>query len=514
MKASKVVMLVVGTLLSLIGIFLVTAGAILGWAYIGQRDGYLTSPTERFQTSTSAVVSEQIDLIGRDGLPPEIGPEELGRILLRGSAADPGRALFIGIGPKSDVDAYLKGVAHAEVTDVEFDPFVPRYRAIPGSALAQPPASQTFWSASASGVGTQELRWNLQQGSWTVVIMNADASPGVSADLQAGAHINFLGPLALVLLGGGLLMLVIGVPVLVAGAIGLGRHGPPQPHRPVTGEPPAGEVAAEEAAALARSAPPRPPVYPVHLRGDLDEPVSRWLWLVKWFLAIPHYIVLFFLGVAFMVMTVIAGVAILFTGRYPRAIFDFNVGVMRWAWRVSFYTYSALGTDRYPPFTLERTDYPADLEIEYPERLGRGLVLVKWWLLAIPHYIILWVLAGGIGGWGVDFAVGDINRDNMVGDPSWGSGGLLGILVFIAAVIVLFTGRYPRGLFDFIMGINRWVYRVWAYAALMRDEYPPFHLDSGPREPHEYAAAHGDSEGGPSSDDPRVDGHVNGGPTP
>jgi hypothetical protein len=212
--------------------------------------------------------------------------------------------------------------------------------------------------------------------------------------------------------------------------------------------------------------------YPARLDGRLDPDLSRWRWLVKWLLVIPHVVVLVFLWIATIVLTVVAGFAILFTGRYPRGIFDFNVGVMRWTWRVSFYAIDAFGTDRYPPFSLKSDPtYPAEFSVDYPERLSRGLVLVKWWLLALPHYLVVAFFAGGLGlgwtgGWGAA-----------------GGGGLIALLAVIGAVVLLVTGDYPVPIFDFVMGMNRWCYRVLAYAALMRDEYPPFRLDPGGGDP-------------------------------
>jgi hypothetical protein len=219
--------------------------------------------------------------------------------------------------------------------------------------------------------------------------------------------------------------------------------------------------------------------YPVRVDASLDPSLSRWLWLVKWLLLIPHYVVLAFLWLAFLVVSVIAFFAILFTGRYPRPLFDFNVGVLRWSWRVHYYGYWALGTDRYPPFTLaEVSDYPAHLDVAYPERLSRGLVLVKWWLLAIPHYIVLAVFVGG-GLW-----LGTRGGTGNGWDNGWSAGvDLVGLLVLIAAIVLLFTGRYPRPIYDFVLGMDQWALRVAAYATLMTDRYPPFRLDMGGTDP-------------------------------
>lgn len=247
----------------------------------------------------------------------------------------------------------------------------------------------------------------------------------------------------------GLALLVVGLSLIILGAAGLGRGLLP-PSRPgTTGWEGGG--------------------YPARLEGQLDPNLSRWRWLVKWFLAIPHYIVLAILGIAFVVVTAAAGVMILFTGRYPASLFSFTVGVMRWHWRVAFYANGVLGTDHYPPFTLAHTDYPATFEVDYPEKLSHWKVLVKSWLLALPHLLIVAALTGSIWASSNDGGTNGIS--------------LLGLLVFITAVILLFTGVYRRGLFNLIMGINRWAYRTITYAALMRDDYPPFRLDQGALDP-------------------------------
>jgi hypothetical protein len=208
---------------------------------------------------------------------------------------------------------------------------------------------------------------------------------------------------------------------------------------------------------------------PVRVEGHLEQPLSRWLWLVKWFLLIPHWIILVFLWIAFVLTTIAAFFVILFTGRYPRGIFDFNVGVMRWTWRVFFYSYSGLGTDRYPPFTLAVVaDYPARIEIDYPEEQRRGLRLIGWWLLGLPQYAVAGVLDGSGFAW--------VGGGRFVG-------GIISVLVITAGILLLFKKGYRQDLFDFIMGLNRYTWRVSAYFVLMTPVYPPFRLDPGPSEP-------------------------------
>ncbi|MET9602891.1 DUF4389 domain-containing protein [Streptomyces sp. NPDC006459] len=219
---------------------------------------------------------------------------------------------------------------------------------------------------------------------------------------------------------------------------------------------------------------PYAPYSPHSLRVQavLDPGLTRWMWLVKWLLAIPHYFALILLHIAFVLVTVVAFFGVLITGRYPRPLFDFNVGVMRWSTRVSYYSSAVLGTDAYPPFTLKDVpDYPIRVDVTYPERLSRGLVLVKW-LLIVPQLLVITLLV--TSGW---------SAYQYLADYSPFSSGLIGVLSLVAVMILLCTGTYPRGLFDLLMGLMRWMLRVLVYAALMTDEYPPFRLDMGGSEP-------------------------------
>lgn len=193
------------------------------------------------------------------------------------------------------------------------------------------------------------------------------------------------------------------------------------------------------------------PAEAVRVRGAIDAPSNK-LWLAKWcVLAVPHYPILIGLYLVYPLVVFAAGVAILFTGRYPRPLFDFNVGVLRWSWRVMNYRFPMNTTDKYPPFTLKpQADYPGDLEVDYPEQLSRGAVLVKWWLLALPQIIMCWAMEAP-----------------------------LQVLCVISAVRLLARGTVSQGMFDLLMGMVRWRYRVAVYVSLMTDEYPPFRMDLG-----------------------------------
>lgn len=184
--------------------------------------------------------------------------------------------------------------------------------------------------------------------------------------------------------------------------------------------------------------------YPVRFEVMYPEGQNRWMILIRWLLVFPHIIIIEFLGIAALVVGWIAWWAILFTGRYPEGMFNFVVGVSRWGNNATAYQ---LFHNAYPPFSMDEGAYePMLYTVERQERYSRLLIFVKW-LLAIPHLIIVAVLA------------------------------LLAVIVyFLVFFAVLITGRYPRGMFDFIVGVGRWSARVNAYVSLLTDRYPPFSL--------------------------------------
>lgn len=457
MKPARIIALIAALMLfALPAAAMLIGGAIVTGGYIveGDDDGFFDETLDRVASGTAAVVTGDLDMRSDpravDWFLDWVNP----RVRVQSQAVPDDRSLFVGIGSRDDVEAYLGGVARDEILDIKPNGDVD-YRSLPGQAATAPaPADQPFWVASATGPGHVEFEWDIEEGEWVAVLMNADGSAGIVADVTVGIRSSAILVAGLVLLAVGALFAMLAVAIILVAVRG-------DRDAAATAEPVgAGAVSEEE---------------PVALNATLDEPLSQALWLVKWFLAIPHLVVLAFLSVGFVVTTFVAAVSILFTGVYPRGIFDYNVGVMRWWWRVDYYAFQGgLGTDRYPPFSLQREDdYPATLDIAYPERLSQGLVLVKWWLLAIPHYLILAFLLGA-GVWASSGKPDDWGDSGGI----W-TGGLLGLLVVIAAVILLFTNRYPRPLFALIIGLNRWVFRVMAYAALMTDTYPPFRLDQG-----------------------------------
>ena len=464
MRASRIALVVVGALLALAGLGSVAAGggALVGHAVARDADGYLSSPRFELSSDSYALTAEQLQFSASRTVLDRLDQSTWFDARLEITPSDPATPLFVGIAPKSEVNAYLDGVAHDEVINV--DPWrETSYRHVPGDGVPVPPADVGFWAAQTEGTGSQVLDWTPESGQWAAVVMNADASPGVALEARAGVRSDVLVPVGIALVTIGLLLIGGGTVAVVAGL----AAAPGAALAPPAG-PPGAALAGTQAGGWG--------AYPVMVRGVLDPGLGRWQWLVKWLLAFPHVIVLAFLWPAFVLLTFVAGVAILFTGRYPHSLFDFNVGVLRWTWRVTYYAFGVLGTDRYPPFTLGRSDYPADLDVVYPRQLSRGLVLVKWWLLAIPHYLVLALLTGGVLSWTFRVTPTDVWQVSL-------GTGLIGILVLVAAVALLVTTRYPPRLFDLVMGCNRWVYRVIGYVALMTDDYPPFRLDQGGEEP-------------------------------
>jgi hypothetical protein len=204
-SAGRVILIVLGSIGVLVGLALLVGGGFLLWADRTQReDGYLTTPTERFASPTYALTRTRLE-VDTEGEGWVLNESWFGKIRIRGESSGD-KTLFIGIGPQTEVARYLGTVAHANVQDIDFDPFRVTYLSVSGDAPQAPPTEQSFWAASASGVGTQTLTWKVSDGDWSVVLMNADGSRGVAADVDLGAKLSWLLWVALGLLIGGVLV--------------------------------------------------------------------------------------------------------------------------------------------------------------------------------------------------------------------------------------------------------------------------------------------------------------------
>lgn len=209
----KILLAVVGAITGLTAIGLLIAGTALVGIHTTQRDdgGFITSPVFEMETATYALVSGDIDL---GSYPDGWWPSDSGTVRVNAESIDAG-AIFIGIGPASDVEQYISGVAVDEVTSLGPRGRDVEYRPISGGAPTSLPADQEFWVAASQGTGFQEFEWELESGEWKLVLMNANSSSGLQADVEAGVQINILLPIGIGLLVGGLVAIVVTVVFLV-----------------------------------------------------------------------------------------------------------------------------------------------------------------------------------------------------------------------------------------------------------------------------------------------------------
>jgi hypothetical protein len=211
--AKRVLLLVFGSLTVLVALVLVAGGGAAVWA-LGERDasGYFTSGTHELSTGSYAIASESFEV---DSDVPGWFGDRFATARIQASSAQP---VFIGIGPASDVERYLAGVQHDQITDLDTDPFSVSYRHLNGSAQPASPASKDFWRVQASGPGTQTITWPREGGDWSAVAMNADGSRGVSVDAQFGGRVSSLRWLAIAFLAAGGLVLLAGAGLVYWGA--------------------------------------------------------------------------------------------------------------------------------------------------------------------------------------------------------------------------------------------------------------------------------------------------------
>jgi hypothetical protein len=215
-EGARIVLILVGGLVALIAAGFIAAGGAGLWLN-GQKDadGFVSTGDHRFEARTAAIVSENLDL-DLSGVRDFFDDDDLGTVRLAVEANDEGRPVFAGIARTADVERYLAGVSTSTVTSLNYWPFDADYDDRLGPAGAKPPARQDIWVATTTSAGG-ELNWKVADGDWSVVLMNADGSPGVDADLDAGAKIPDLAAISWALVGGGVLVLLGGAALIVTG---------------------------------------------------------------------------------------------------------------------------------------------------------------------------------------------------------------------------------------------------------------------------------------------------------
>ncbi len=215
-SGGRIAAIIASGLVALMSLGFLAAGSLLLWGDSKKDEhGYISSDTERFSTRTSALASENLDL-DLDGLESVIDEGGFGKIRVAAESND-GKPVFVGIARTSDVTDYLRGSAHDIVTDVDYSPFDADYSTQPGTGSPGAPGAERFWAATAEGGGEQELEWEVEEGDWSVVVMNADGSAGIDTGITAGASLGFLDEAGWISLGTGIVLLALSGGLLYIG---------------------------------------------------------------------------------------------------------------------------------------------------------------------------------------------------------------------------------------------------------------------------------------------------------
>ncbi len=469
MTGGKIVLLIMGVIVLLISLGLIISGGglLVVNNYLADDDGYYSTKTIRIEKGSYAIISEPLDMDLDEAWIWDWG--NLASFKVEGTNDDQLKNIFIGVAEGNDVKDYLADVEYDEVTDIDVSPNELEYTHHTGDSEPEAPDTQTFWLESAHGAGEQVIEWELESGTWSVVVMNEDGSHGLDVDIVLSAKIPWLFSVALWLLISGIVVLVVGM-VLIYLAVrgGGGKNGASPDSSGVVGSGDSDMKPSADSSGVVGGGGSTVAIaasdYPTGLVIDYpDRNLNRLTTFFRLFAIIPIWILFVFIGGAvigweddpwsynvygialFVIVPTL--LMILFRQKYPRWWYDWNLAVTGFATRIL--AYLALLRDEYPS-TDE--DQAVHIEMPYPnvkEDLDRWMPIVKW-LLAIPHYIILFFL-------------------NVAAV----------VVTIFAWFAILFSGRYPKDLFDFVVGAFRWNFRVLAYAFLLTtDRYPPFRLST------------------------------------